>query len=222
MFHVKHTPEAIIQAIRGIGLEMDVDAVWKSAKYLDLVLEWNQKTNLVSTNDQSRLLERHFIDSLEPIAIFGFDHGASVIDIGSGGGFPAIPISIARPDLQILATEAKTKKADILKQLKIDLTLKNLEVACLSVDNRGDIGKFDYGISRAVCELRDFVKISGPHLKPNGKLYTFKSPLTLPEEIRHFRSSSLNQRYEIGRQVEYSLPGMTQQFCLVEVLLIAK
>lgn len=206
-----------MEAVKGLGIPFDPDQVEKSARYLDLVLEQNKKTNLVSPQDEERLFERHFLDSLMPIALLGFKEGASLLDIGSGGGFPAIPMAIARPDLIITAAESKTKKCRFLESLIQKLGLPNIRVVNLPVDSKTKMDSQDYCTSRAVCELRDFIKACGPHLSSDGKLYTFKAPPALPEEIRHFKSSSLEKRYEIEKVVDYQLPGVAQAFCLVSV-----
>lgn len=217
LFHVKRSANEIADAMRTLGIPFQQDQAKQSARYLDLVLDQNKKTNLVSPQDEERLFERHFLDSLMPIPLLVFMQGSSVLDIGSGGGFPSIPLAIARPDLHITAAESKTKKCSFLETVNQELHLTSMHVINISVDARTKMGPFDYCISRAVCELRDFIKACGPHLKPDGKMYTFKAPPALPEEIRHLKSSSLDQRYKIEKVVDYKLPGVAQSFCLVAV-----
>ena len=93
-----------------------------------LLFKWNKVAGLVSKSDEENIFLRHFCDSLQPLLLFGFKKNAKILDIGSGGGFPAIPIRIFRPDLTIVVAESNQKKASYLNEVKKELNLANLIV----------------------------------------------------------------------------------------------
>ncbi|BBB32958.1 16S rRNA (guanine527-N7)-methyltransferase [Thermotomaculum hydrothermale] len=96
-------------------------------RYTNLVNYWNKKVNITAAKDLKEIVERHILDSLMPL-IVGFDNEKSVIDLGSGGGFPAIPLAIILKETKFLLVEKVTKKCAFLKRVKRELNLKNIEV----------------------------------------------------------------------------------------------
>src|SRR5947199_7297507 len=143
-------------------------------KALDsLYNEWNAKINVISRKDIEGLYEKHVLHSLSIAAVFDFQKGTEIIDIGTGGGFPGVPLAIFFPEVQFLLVDSIQKKLTIVEEVKKALKLENVNTQhsrAEEIKNR----KFDFVVSRAVAPLGDLWKWSKPLLK--------KSVFTIQDE----------------------------------------
>ena len=105
-------PDTISKGLRELGCETSEEAVSRLSSYMQLVVRWNKRINLVSKKDIDRLLERHLFDSL---SIERFIKGDRALDIGSGGGFPGLPLAICRPDLHFTLLDRSAKRVRFLR-----------------------------------------------------------------------------------------------------------
>jgi len=144
--------------------------------YYRKLLAWNQKINLISRHDENCMVTRHFVESLGFLDIVDFHHQAKVVDLGSGAGFPGIPIAIVRPDLDIILVESKTKKAGFLDYISSELQLNNIQVIGKRMESVCDrIEPVDIIVCRSVASLSKLYKWSYPCLKKSqSKLITIK------------------------------------------------
>ncbi len=141
-----------------------------------LYAEWNEKINVISRKDIDSLYEKHILHSLAIAAWFDFTPGIEIIDIGTGGGFPGIPLAIFFPDVKFLLADSIGKKIKVVQDIAEKTGLKNVEVLhgrAEEVRNR----KFDFAVSRAVAPLKDLWNWSKPLLKNERKLAGFKNGL---------------------------------------------
>jgi 16S rRNA (guanine527-N7)-methyltransferase len=130
-----------------------------------LYKDWNEKINVISRKDIDSLYERHVLHSLSIAAAVSFNDGAAVIDIGTGGGFPGIPLAIYFPEVQFLLVDSIGKKLKVVEGISADIGLKNVTVQHIRVEeikNR----KFDFAVSRAVAPLADLWRWTRPLLRP--------------------------------------------------------
>jgi len=129
-----------------------------------LYTEWNCKINVISRKDIDSLYEKHILHSLSIAAAFEFVNGMEIIDIGTGGGFPGIPLAIFFPGVNFHLVDSIGKKLKVVEAITKDLGLKNVTVQHLraeEIKNR----KFDFAVSRAVAPLKDLWKWAKPLLK---------------------------------------------------------
>lgn len=129
-----------------------------------LYREWNEKINVISRKDIESLYERHVFHSLAIAAAFDFPAGINIIDIGTGGGFPGVPLAIYFPDIHFHLVDSIGKKLKIVEAVAKQLELKNITIQHTRVEeikNR----KFDFAVSRAVAPLKDLWRWSKPILK---------------------------------------------------------
>jgi len=137
-------------------------------KYVDLLLEWNGKINLISRRDQENVWFAHILHSVSPWFFVEIAPGLRVLDLGTGGGLPGIPLAILRPDLRLTLLDSIRKKTDAVRQMVMALGLTNVDVA---VGRAEEVGReaahrrlYDVVVARAVARLSDLAKWSQPFL----------------------------------------------------------
>lgn len=178
----------------------------KYQEYMKIFLEENSKVNLISKNDEKYLWEKHVFDSLAIENFFEkFDTSKikTILDIGTGGGFPSIPIAITYPHLKVTALDSIAKKIRAVQTIKDKLNIENLEPICTRVENLDS--KFDMVTSRAVSSLKNICEYALPKLKKGGYFVAYKSRKT-PQEIEEANSILKKYNSKIVDIIEYSLP----------------
>ena len=178
----------------------------KYQEYMKMCLEENSKVNLISKNDEKYLWEKHVFDSLAIENFFEkFDTSKikTILDIGTGGGFPSIPIAITYPHLKVTALDSIAKKIRAVQTIKDKLNIENLEPICTRVENLD--AKFDMITSRAVSSLKNICEYALPKLKKGGYFVAYKSRKT-PQEIEEANSILKKYNSKIVDIIEYSLP----------------
>ena len=144
------------------------DQLDKFGKLEGLYKEWNEKINVISRKDIDSLYEKHVLHSLAIAVLCSFDKGAQVIDIGTGGGFPGIPLAIFFPEVEFMLVDSIGKKIKVVQEVADGVGLKNVTAVHGRVEeikNR----KFDYAVSRAVAPLGDLWKWINPVLRVGQK-----------------------------------------------------
>ncbi len=142
----------------------------------DLYADWNEKINVISRKDIDSLYERHVLHSLSIAAQIPFASGLDILDIGTGGGFPGIPLAIFFPEVHFCLYDSIAKKIKVVNEVSSALGLKNVEAHHGRVEDiKGR--KFDFAVSRAVAPLKDLWRWSKPLLKNEKKMEDFKNGL---------------------------------------------
>ena len=162
-----------------LGIDLNPTQLEQFSIYYDELIEWNKKINLTSITDPVEAQLKHFLDSLSlfPALKQPFD-GCSFIDIGSGGGFPGLPLKIAFPAIDMVLLEATNKKAAFLRHVTRQLGLDNVEVLCQRAEAAAHKPQyrqsFDYALCRAVSSLTSLAELALPFCAIGGRFITLK------------------------------------------------
>ena len=141
--------------------------------------EWNEKINVISRKDIDGLYEKHVLHSLSIAAVFEFKPGAEIIDIGTGGGFPGIPLAIFFPEVKFHLADSIAKKLKVVEAVVNALQLKNITTQHTRAEEIKD-RKFDFAISRAVAPLKDLWTWSKPLLRKDERVRSRESGVDDP------------------------------------------
>jgi len=173
--------QQLAAGIAALGLALPDGAETKLLAYLALLDKWNRVYNLTAVREAERMVSHHLLDSLAAVPFF---QGETILDVGSGGGLPGIPLAIARPELQVTLIDSIAKKAAFLLQAKAELGLSNLNVVTGRVEDFRPAARFDVITSRAFSDLKEFVTLTRHLLNPAGRWLAMKG-LMPHEEIAY-------------------------------------
>lgn len=192
-----------------LGLALSQETQTRLLQYLALIGKWNQVHNLTAIREPETMLVRHLLDSLSILPCIA---GPRIVDVGSGAGLPGIPLALARPDWHVVLLESNHKKTVFLQQVRIELELKNVEVAAERAENFRSTDGFDTVISRAFSDLGDFVSLAG-HLCAEGvgRLAAMKG-IYPHEELKQ-----LPAQFIVEKTLPITVPGLGEKRHLVMI-----
>ncbi len=190
----------------------------------ELLAEENKHTNLTRITDPQQVRIRHFLDSLAVLPILDAMAAGrerfSVADVGSGAGFPSLPLAIVRPDWQFVSIEATGKKVHFQQKVAAQLGLKTLTVLHGRAEDVAHEPRyrqqFDAALARAVADLRVLAEISLGLVKVGGAMLAFKGPDSEPECAAAERSIAFLGG-TLSHSYPYTLPGVADAFRLIEI-----
>lgn len=183
---------------QALGVSLSDSQVAQLLDYLALLDKWNQAYNLTAVRDPAEMLERHLLDSL---SILPFVEVGPVLDVGSGGGLPGIPLAIVRPDLQVMSIDSNGKKTRFQFQVKAQLGLANFQVQQARVEAFKAAQPYATIVSRAFTEAADFVRLTEHLLAPGGHWLAMKSA-RVEDELKQ-----LPECYKVVALHELPVPG---------------
>ncbi len=172
---------------QSLGIEISPLQLTAFRAYESLLLEWNEKFNLTSITDPEEIHVKHFLDSLTALNAIQPEAAFSLIDIGTGAGFPGIPLKIMRPEISLTLVESSQKKAEFCQAVTRKLSLLDTTVVAARAEDLGKDpayrSKFDWAIARAVADLSILAEYMLPFVKIGGKALAMKGANT-DDEIR--------------------------------------
>ena len=197
------------------GVKLNSEQIDKFKKYADLLIDFNAKFNLTAITERSEIYLKHFLDSA-----LGVDKvcGQTLIDIGSGGGFPAIPLKIMNDELKVTMVEATGKKCEFLKTVVSELGLKNVNVVNARAE---DLAKdnnyresFDVVTARAVARLNTLCEYCMPFAKVGGSFVAFKGDAA--EEAKEAQNAIKTLGGKLEDSFEFELDGAKRTFVIIK------
>ena len=196
----------LMEGAKAFGIHLDEKTAEAFELYLKELLKWNQKINLTAIRMEKGIVLKHFLDSL---SVFPYlSNISSLLDIGSGAGFPGIPLKMVKPSLEMTMIDSVRKKVDFQKHILRILGLKGIVAIHGRIQDKEILqsmgGRFDMAISRGFSDLRTFLILSFPFLKKGGIVLAMKGEVDI-EEIRLF-SRMEETRYRLQKTVPFFLP----------------
>lgn len=182
-----------------LGVELDASMVTNLGRFADVLDLWRPRVNLISCGSARELVERHFLDSLAIAPILP-DSG-SIVDLGTGAGFPGLVLAILRPRQKLILVEVRRRRVSFLREVKRTLQLSNVEI----LEQRAEVPAAEYErraesvVSRAVWSDAAILAVAAAWLRPEGRLFWMRSEPLLEAEIgTHVMVRERTVRYRIG------------------------
>jgi 16S rRNA (guanine527-N7)-methyltransferase len=201
---------------RELGVELSPGQLASLNQFAEELKKWNRKINLTAIDDDEGIAVKHFVDSLSLLKVIGGN--GRMLDIGSGGGFPCIPVRIALPELEIVSVDAVVKKISFQKQAARLLKLDRFEAIHVRAETLAEqyAASFDYVVSRAFSDIPSFVAMALPVLKPGGRIIAMKGRNTA-EEIAAAHEALASLGVMVQKVTEFPLPCSGDARALVEL-----
>ena len=190
------------------GITLTEEQIEKLRIYYELLVEWNEKMNLTALTEPDDVALKHFCDSILLLSYADVKEGSSLIDVGTGAGFPSVPIKIVRPDIKLCLLDSLNKRLIFLQEVVDKLSLKNVKIVHARAEDgarKADLReKFDYSTSRAVAQLNVLSEYCLPYVKVGGSFLAMKGKYS-EEEIDNAKSAIKTLGGKIEKVDTYNL-----------------
>ena len=212
-------------AANDVGIELSKEQYDKFIKYMRLVQEWNEKINLTAITEDNEFVKKHFIDCIKAFKSDAIKNAESLIDVGTGAGFPGLPIAILSPDTKVTLLDSLNKRINFLNTVVRELELKNVT----TIHSRAEDGarnpelreKFDVATSRAVANMAVLSEFCMPFVKKTGYFVALKGP-SIDEELENGANAIKTLGGELKNIIEVKVEGTDLNHNIVEVLKVNK
>jgi 16S rRNA (guanine527-N7)-methyltransferase len=202
--------EILVSGTVSLGIQLSSNQVDSFLSYLSLLFQWGRKFNLTSIKEPGLVVRRHFLDSL---AILPFlSSTGRLLDIGSGAGFPGLPLKIVLPEKEVVLVESHRKKSNFLRELTRKLNIKGVQIIEKRVEElkTNEVGSFDEVVTRAFGSVDLFLKLSFPLLSNEGRSLIMHGPKGV-ELFRRLKRAAVDFGFSEARLEEVRLPMGDEQ-----------
>lgn len=211
---MNHNFDTFISDCKEWGITLSKQQLTQFSDYYDLLVEWNSFMNLTAITDFDEVCKKHFLDSLSIVKAYGADvlnkNNLTLIDIGTGAGFPGIPIKIAFPSIQVTLLDSLNKRIKFLDTVIEKLALANCETYHGRAEDYAKENllreKYDICVSRAVANLSTLSEYCLPYVKVGGDFVSYKSEKINEESVQASKAISILGG-KVDKQVDFTLPG---------------
>lgn len=194
--------------LSGLGLALSPGQVEALLRLVDELADWNARFNLTAIRDPAEVVDKHLLDSLAALPHL---KGLAVADIGTGAGFPGLPLAIADPDRRFTLVESTGKKANFVRHAATVLGLPNVEVVQARAESYRPTRPFDSVITRALGPLAGFVRVAGHLAGRGGRLLAMKG------KVPEAEIEALPAGWKVIAVHPVAVPGLDAERCLVEI-----
>ena len=195
--------------IEALGIDLTEKQIQQFISYYEKLVEWNEMMNLTAITEYDEVMKKHFIDSMTLIKAFDVNQSASVIDVGTGAGFPGLVLKIAFPNFKITLLDSLNKRIQFLNEVIGNLGLDGVETIHGRAEDFAKPGKlrekYDLCVSRAVANLSTLSEYCLPFVKEKGLFISYKSEKVQDEMVKADKAISILGG-KIEKQVEFTLP----------------
>lgn len=217
----QYSTDTLVRGTMQLGITLSEKQIQQFIRYYELLVEWNSFMNLTAITEYEEVMEKHFVDSLAVVKVCDFHQIKSLIDIGTGAGFPGIPLKIAFPHLEVVLLDSLNKRTKFLNEVINQLGLENIR----TIHGRAeDYAKqkeyreqFDVCVSRAVANLSTLSEYCIPYVRNMGEFISYKSG-KIEEEVEQSRKAVLILGGKISRIEKFCLADtdMERSFVIIK------
>lgn len=213
--------ELFISGLNELNIEPTEEQICKFSKYSDLLKEWNENINLTTITDDDGIAIKHFLDCVLPLSYIDLEDSANIADIGTGAGFPGLPIKIMREDISLTLVDSLNKRVKFLSTVSESLNLRDVECIHARAEelsrNQKYREKFDYVFSRAVANLTTLSEYCLPYVTIGGYFVALKS-----NDVEHEISESKSMIGTLGGVIEDVVKAPLPKSDIIRSLIIIK
>ncbi|HEY5310711.1 MAG TPA: 16S rRNA (guanine(527)-N(7))-methyltransferase RsmG [Casimicrobiaceae bacterium] len=195
--------------IDNLGLALNNPQRVQLIAFIGLLAKWNKTFNLTAIREPERMLTHHLLDALAVLPHLPTTAGLRVLDVGSGGGVPGIPLAIARPDWHVTMVDASQKKVAFQTQAAIELGLGNVVSQAARIEDYAPPLPFAIVIARAFSDLASLAALAARHLAPDGRMYAMKGAYPLDE------LAALPKQFKVVAAPALRVPGLDAERHLI-------
>ncbi len=214
----------ILSRLSNCSIPADEDLARRLWVYHCMLRDWNTRMDLTAVTDDDEMLDRHYVDSLMPLTLGLIPEKGSMIDVGTGAGFPGLPIALAREDLHVVLLDSQQKRLNFLQAVCTELHVHNVEL----VHARAEDGArqaalrdhFDLAVARAVAPLPVLCEYLLPYVAPGGRALCWKGP-SVSEELDAGKRAAHLLGGRLEQAVPYTVPGRDFQHTLVPLVKVS-
>lgn len=199
------------------GFHLKKEQIEKLDVYAEMLLEWNEKINLTAITDSEGIAIKHFYDSLTPLWYLNIPKNARVIDVGTGAGFPSIPMAIVRPDLRFTLLDSLNKRLNFLNEVctRLDISAELVHMRAEDAAQKAEYREsFDVAVSRAVAALPVLCEYCIPFVRKNGMFIAMKGSKA-EEELEISKNAVSTLGAAVEKTVKISLPDDSERNIIV-------
>lgn len=211
--------EKFLKGLEELHIQLTEEQIQQFIKYYEMLVEKNKVMNLTAITEFDEVIEKHFLDSLSLIKVYDLERNISVLDMGTGAGFPGIPLKIAFPGLKVTLADSLNKRILFLQEVIDELHLENIEAVHARAE---ELGKnktyremYDLVVSRAVANLSSLEEYCVPFVKIGGNFISYKSG-EIEEEVANAKNATFLLGGKVKDVYKFDLYEQKRSFVIIE------
>jgi 16S rRNA (guanine527-N7)-methyltransferase len=205
----------LLEGARQLKIELTTECIAQIATYLEELQRWAKIVDLISQSDPKTIIRKHILDSLATLSVLPFD--GQLLDLGSGAGFPGLPIAMARPTIEVSLLEPRRKRINFLREVIRRTTLVNTHAYEMRAEEFAEKDErhsaFDVVITRATWNIREFLNLARPFVVKNGIVVAMIGTKTA-EKLKEEKIFPQKHQYLLRELKRYNLPFGKEQHML--------
>ena len=214
------TSNDLAARLKACGIPFDPELPEKLLRYHALLMDWNTRMDLTAVTDEAEMMDRHYVDSLMALRFGLIPRKGRIIDVGTGAGFPGMPLALACPDAQVTLMDAQQKRLTFLQAVIDELQVRNVTL----VHSRAEDGarlplhreQYDLAVARAVAPLAVLAEYLLPYVRVGGSALCWKGP-ALQEEMQQGRRAAHLLGGKVEEPIGCEFPGRAWQHLLLPI-----
>lgn len=202
--------DIFVNDLKKLGISITDKQLQQFIDYYELLVDWNTRMNLTSITEFGEVIKKHFVDSVSLISFYDFSKVESIIDVGTGAGFPGIPLKIMLPDIRVLLLDSLNKRVNFLNHVIDNLSLENINAIHSRAEDAGldptYRERYDLCVSRAVANLSTLSEYCLPFVKVGGYFVSYKSA-DIKDELDSASKALSVLGGNLDKVEEFTIPG---------------